>query len=675
MAARTLPKEADTQAERTADVTSNYAKINAQIQPLLASGDYAGAFAAANATGQLDAFTNPQNIKTLFPSALTQQQLTNFYQAFQPYEQQAAGKLTGQFVSPSLNAAYGGQQTTWGSGIDPVNAAKENYNSIFGGIPELTQFEGTHQRNSSTFINGIENIAEYAVLPVVTAAVGGGALGAGASAAETAAVGAGLGAAQGAIGADLNGGNAWTGALKGAAGGAVAGGGGQYLSGATGLNPALAGTIAKTAGGAITGGASGAAAGAVGGAAGYALNAAGLPSMVAGFGGKLAGNYAASLFQSPINGSAGAGTVATQAGIAQPSTLMDSNQGMTPTGTQTSGGTASTDNSWLSQIGSYLSGNGANIAEFGALAGLGLEQANSQKNTNDQLAGSLSSLGTPFNTSAQTMLTGTNAGLGGSIGQQTSAAASLGDIANTNINAYKTNTLLPGQQSQVDDYIKQQRAMVDSQLAASGNTDGSAKDAAYQQIDSNAALLTQQLNQNNLTAGETALSTVQSTYTNLINQTLSEANFGFGAQSTAVQTQIASDTQLSTSLNQLFAGIAQGFGAAQGGAKSGATGTSQVGKVANGVASTAAGGLSSSIAAMLKGGSGVPGSVGDTSTNGQINSSYSNQAGADSFVTDYESNMNSADASGTGVTSSLYDNTPEPYYDFGAGDPWGDYGD
>jgi hypothetical protein len=258
-----------------------------------------------------------------------------------------------------------------------------------------------------------------------------------------------------------------------------------------------------------------------------------------------------------------------------------------------------------SDISSFLTSPTGELAEFGTIAGLGISQANAQKTTNDQLSASLGTIGQPYTAAGAAELTQLQGGaqvsgpLGASIAQQTSAAANLGQVANE----YSTGQLTPAQQQQVSDYVSQQRAMVDTQLASSGNADSSAKDAAYQQIDNNAATLGQSLIGSNTTMATQALTAVQSTYSTLLNQSLSDASFGFGTQEAAVQTQISSDTQLAASLNSLFAGLAQGFGTALGGSKTASTGTAAgtaVGQAAGsavkaatsgGVASSASGGL------------------------------------------------------------------------------------
>jgi hypothetical protein len=269
--------------------------------------------------------------------------------------------------------------------------------------------------------------------------------------------------------------------------------------------------------------------------------------------------------------------------------------------------TPANDPSFLSSlatgVGDFLSSPLGSLAEFGTLAGLGLSQASSQKRTNDALAGSLSTLGQPFTQTGQDIATQLKGGkpvsgpMGASIADQTTAAANLGRVATE----YTTGNLTDAQKQTVTDFVKQQRAMVDTQLAASGNTDSSARDAAYQQIDAKAAELSQSLIQGDLAIGTAALNQVQQTYSTLLNQSLSSAEFGFGTQEAAVMLQIQSDTQLSQSLNALFGEIAKGFGTAMrapAGGKSAATpaGPGAVGRAVGaltrgaGVAGSAAGG-------------------------------------------------------------------------------------
>lgn len=310
-----------------------------------------------------------------------------------------------------------------------------------------------------------------------------------------------------------------------------------------------------------------------------------------------------------------------------------------------------------SDLSSFLTSPTGEFAEFGTLAGLGISQANSQAQTNTTLANSLGTLGTPYSAAGAAELGQLEGGpqvggpLGASITQQTTAAANLGQVAEQN----STGQLTAAQQTQVQTYISQQQAMVDSQLAASGNPDSSARDAAYQQIQNNAATLTQQLIQGNTTMATQALSAVQSTYSNLLNQSLSDASFGFGAQEAAVQTQIASNTQLSQSLNQLFAALAQGFGTALGGNKTSTSTGTQPGTA--GVASTPAGG-SSQLSPVSSAGAPISGSAADTGTLG-VPMDTSVNPGAPGTGLDFSTgaiNLGGTDASG--ATTQGYDTAP-----------------
>lgn len=324
-------------------------------------------------------------------------------------------------------------------------------------------------------------------------------------------------------------------------------------------------------------------------------------------------------------------------------------------GTTPSGG----DGSLLSDIGSFLSGSGGTALEAGFLAPVALSQANAQKGTNDALAATLSTPGQPFTAAGQAELGQIQGGpavggpLGASITQQTTAATELGNVAT----ADSTGNLTPAQSSQVQDFIKQQRAMVDTQLAASGTSDSSARQAAYQQIDDNAAQLTQSLTQQNVATGTAALNAVQQTYSSLLTQALNSSEFGFSTQLAAVQTQIQADTALAASLNQLFAGIAQGYGNAVGsGAKAGAAAGGLLGAAGKAIGSAVSGGSSS---APYNGGTGDNGGPGLPSSGigaAGYNPDGTPISGSDSGATAYGYDQNvSPDASLSDFSSDPFD--------------------
>lgn len=276
-------------------------------------------------------------------------------------------------------------------------------------------------------------------------------------------------------------------------------------------------------------------------------------------------------------------------------------QGMPATGTPPPTST-STDPSFLSNIGgdisSFLSSPIGNLAEFGTLAAGGLAEASAQKTENQALAGTISNQGQPFTAAGAAELSQITGGpkmggpMGASIDQQTAAASELGDVAKQ----YGTGNLTDAQNTQVKNFVAQQKAMAASELAAAGITDPNSQQfqTRMQQIDDNAAVLTQQLTQQNLSISEGALTAVQSTYTNLLNQSLSSAAFGLGAQESAVTLQIQQDTALAGQLQTLFAGIAQGYGNAMRPTSSGTPGRSVATPGAAPVAGQGAGGVATS---------------------------------------------------------------------------------
>jgi hypothetical protein len=267
----------------------------------------------------------------------------------------------------------------------------------------------------------------------------------------------------------------------------------------------------------------------------------------------------------------------TQTATSNPGTLNSVGMQLDTSGTTSaSGGSGSSSSSLFSDltggISSFLNSPTGNVAEFGALAGLGLSQAGTAQKQAASAAGQLTGAGASFSATGTGILGEFNASQPASAGQQTTAAAGLGDIANTSISNYKSGTLSPADEARLQAQITQQKQQVAQQLANSGGTDQSALDTAYQQIDSNAMMNRQSLLNNQLTTGENALTQVQTTYNNLLNESLSSSEFGLGALAQGLQLQIQSDSQISQSLNALFGEIARGFGTAMGGSGGGAGG-------------------------------------------------------------------------------------------------------
>lgn len=244
------------------------------------------------------------------------------------------------------------------------------------------------------------------------------------------------------------------------------------------------------------------------------------------------------------------------------------NAGMASTLGNTTGTSGSSDSgsSLLSDIGggisSFLNSPLGNLAEFGTLAGLGLSQASSAQSQAASAAGQLTSAGAPFSAAGTGMLgqfTGSNPA---SVQQQTQAAGTLGDIANTAFTNYQSGKLSPADQASLDAMVTAQKQQVAQQLANSGGTDQSALDSADQQIDSNAMIQKQTLLNNQFQTGQQALTTVQNTYTNLLSNALASSQFGLSALGEGLNLQITQDAQITQSLNALFGQIARGFGTA-----------------------------------------------------------------------------------------------------------------
>lgn len=221
---------------------------------------------------------------------------------------------------------------------------------------------------------------------------------------------------------------------------------------------------------------------------------------------------------------------------------------------------------WLSTIGNWASQN-QNLLGGLATAGVGLYQSGQATQAGKAAAGQIQSTVQPGqNVSNATygQLTGGPAvggPMGASITGQTGAAAELTGVAQQ----YGTGQLTSAQQTQIQQQIAAQKAQVDQQLAASGNMNSSARDAAHQQIDNNAAILSQQLINQNIQMAEGAQTSVSNTYNSLLTNALNQAHLGLAGTSTAVQTQLQNDQQVQQALQTILAGITTGLTSASGG--------------------------------------------------------------------------------------------------------------
>jgi hypothetical protein len=236
--------------------------------------------------------------------------------------------------------------------------------------------------------------------------------------------------------------------------------------------------------------------------------------------------------------------------------------------------------SLLGSLGSFLTGPGGSAL---AMIGLGEYEASQAESQTASLTSQLTGPSTPYVTAGTTELSQAMQGLtgapvtGGSIGQQETAASELGEVAEQ----YGTGQLTQAQQLQVQQQAAAQKQAVATQLAAAGVTDSAVMQAYDTQIDNNTALLTQQLTQQNLTTAQSALSSVQQTYSTLLNQSVSSFAAGMGPIEDAVNITIQQDTAIANGLQQLFGNVAKALTA--GGGTGGSSGS--IGSILGGVGS------------------------------------------------------------------------------------------
>jgi len=278
--------------------------------------------------------------------------------------------------------------------------------------------------------------------------------------------------------------------------------------------------------------------------------------------------------------------------ITAPGVSKDATQpGATPTAppaaTPDPTGTSSGIPSWLSSL---FPGGAANIPPA-LMAALGIYEASSQKAQNQTEANTLSALGTPLVNASNTALTQAQMG---TLNPQQSAlqqsqlsqgktltgqAGPLLDIANTGFAQFQAGALPAWQQAELD----QQKAAATAQLKQSlgSQVDSSALAAQQTQIDqqydiAKGQLMIQNLNQSeqaftmgintqnmgyaDIQAGyQTGVNAIQQSYNNAI----SLATSGFGPIEQAIQLLIQGDSQLSSSLMEMFGLIGMGFAEAQ----------------------------------------------------------------------------------------------------------------
>lgn len=189
---------------------------------------------------------------------------------------------------------------------------------------------------------------------------------------------------------------------------------------------------------------------------------------------------------------------------------------------------------------------------------------------------------------AQKGLTGTPV-TDGSIGQQEQAAAAAGQVATQDMQAVASGQLPSVYEQQIQQQVQAQQQQIRSQLASQGVTDGSVLAMYDQQIQNNATQQRQSILNNLQSQGAQAQQMVQQTYTNILNDSISQFGAGMGPIQDAVNLTVQQNTQIANGLQSLFGQIARGFSGASGsgGGAAGGTGAgaggSPLGQIGNGV--------------------------------------------------------------------------------------------
>lgn len=234
------------------------------------------------------------------------------------------------------------------------------------------------------------------------------------------------------------------------------------------------------------------------------------------------------------------------------------NTGTSQPASSSSGGITSA----LGDIGSGLLGSiGSGLSSFGSFlpeVGLGLAEANSAQSDAKAQSAQLASLGQPY-------VAAGNAGLApaaAAIGAQNTATigqdASLNSIATQAFNNYQTGTLSAGDQQSLDAQIAQQKQQLRQSLGS--NVDSSVLASYDAQIDAQATTTKQNLLTQQYQVGVQAQQEVQTTFTNMFNQSISLGQTGMQPIIDAVQLAVQSDAAIADALQGLLGSVAQAYG-------------------------------------------------------------------------------------------------------------------
>jgi hypothetical protein len=188
---------------------------------------------------------------------------------------------------------------------------------------------------------------------------------------------------------------------------------------------------------------------------------------------------------------------------------------------------------------------------------VGLYGAQQQQNLGNRVAGTIpaavqpaTSLGAGTSNYLQTGVP-----MGGPMGQsqvqQTQAAAQLGNVANQ----YASGNLTPAQVLALQQGVNAATAGKNLAFSMSGNPLSSASIMEGQNINNQAIIASQQIQQNNIQLASNALQSVQSVYNNLVSQVLNAANLGGSAATAAAQLIMKNNADVQKNIQSIWQNI------------------------------------------------------------------------------------------------------------------------
>ena len=263
--------------------------------------------------------------------------------------------------------------------------------------------------------------------------------------------------------------------------------------------------------------------------------------------------------------------------------------------TDTSTASSNTDLSFLNNIGGFLSNNAGNIASIGSAAYL----AKQQQDANSKLAGQLRDQSTPILKSGQDQLANyqnltdlqkkaleSGVSTGSTL---TGLADPLLGIGKDAFSQYTGGQLPAWQQAEIDQKVAQAKALARQSLGA--NVDSSTLSQVDSQIDQQAEISKGQLMEQNLASGEKAYDqgagyTLQggayakaaydkasADITSNLHNALDTITVGLGPLSDSIKYEIAGNTALQKSMQDLYGALAKAGTTAGGGTSGGGIGS------------------------------------------------------------------------------------------------------